>query len=69
MKKSQLSRIAKSSIVLCALLLATGSTRSNNPFVALGFGNVTASGVIVRDIGDPDGTFEKVRELVDAQNN
>jgi hypothetical protein len=27
MKKSQLSRIAKSSIVLCALLLATGSTR------------------------------------------
>ena len=49
--------------------LATGSTRNTNPFVALGFGNVSASGVIVRDIEDPDGTFEKVRQLVDAQNS
>jgi len=49
--------------------LATGSTRNSNPFTALGFGNVSASGVIVRDIQDPDGTFEKVRQLVDAQNN
>jgi membrane protein YdbS with pleckstrin-like domain len=48
--------------------LATGSTRNTNPFVALGFGNVSASGVIVRDINDPDVTFEKVRQLVDAQN-
>jgi uncharacterized membrane protein YdbT with pleckstrin-like domain len=48
--------------------LATGSSRGSNPFVALGFGNVTASGVIIRDIDDPDGTFEKVRALVDAQN-
>jgi uncharacterized membrane protein YdbT with pleckstrin-like domain len=48
--------------------LATGTTRNSNPFVALGFGNVSASGVVVRDIGDPDGTFEKVRQLVDAQN-
>jgi hypothetical protein len=49
--------------------LATGSTRNTNPFVALGFGNVSASGIIVRDIADPDRTFEKVRQLVDAQNN
>src|ERR1700693_5429112 len=49
--------------------LATGSTRNTNPFVALGFGNVSASGVIVRDIDYPDETFEKVRQLVDAQNN
>jgi membrane protein YdbS with pleckstrin-like domain len=49
--------------------LATGSTRNTNPFTALGFGNVSASGVIVRDIEDPDGTFEKVRQLVDAQNS
>lgn len=48
--------------------LATGSTRNTNPFVALGFGNVSASGVIVRDISDPDATFEKVRQLVDAQS-
>ncbi|HET6839009.1 MAG TPA: PH domain-containing protein [Bradyrhizobium sp.] len=49
--------------------LATGSTRNTNPFVALGFGNVSASGIIVRDIGDPDSTFEQVRQLVDAQSN
>jgi membrane protein YdbS with pleckstrin-like domain len=48
--------------------LATGSTRNTNPFVALGFGNVSASGVIVRDIGDPDDAFDKIRQLVDAQN-
>ena len=47
--------------------LATGSTGTANPFLALGFGNVSASGIIVRDISDPDGTFEKVRQLVDAQ--
>jgi membrane protein YdbS with pleckstrin-like domain len=49
--------------------LATGSTRNTNPFTALGFGNVSASGVIVRDISDPDDAFEKVRRLVDAQNS
>jgi membrane protein YdbS with pleckstrin-like domain len=48
--------------------LATGSTRNTNPFVALGFGNVSASGVIVRDISDPDAAFDKIRQLVDAQN-
>jgi uncharacterized membrane protein YdbT with pleckstrin-like domain len=48
--------------------LATGSTRNSNPFVALGFGNVTASGIIVRDIADPDAAYERVRQLVDAQN-
>jgi membrane protein YdbS with pleckstrin-like domain len=48
--------------------LATGSTRNTNPFVALGFGNVSASGIIVRDISDPENAFEKIRRLVDAQN-
>jgi len=48
--------------------LATGSTSNTNPFVALGFGNVSASGVIVRDISDPENAFEKIRQLVDAQN-
>jgi membrane protein YdbS with pleckstrin-like domain len=48
--------------------LATGSTRNTNPFTALGFGNVSASGVIVRDISDPEAAFEKVRQLVDSQN-
>jgi membrane protein YdbS with pleckstrin-like domain len=49
--------------------LATGSTRNANPFVALGFGNVSASGIIVRDIPDPEQAFEKIRQLVDAQTS
>jgi membrane protein YdbS with pleckstrin-like domain len=47
--------------------LATGSGRSYSPFVALGFGNVSGSGIMVRDIPDPDQTFEQIRELVDAR--
>jgi membrane protein YdbS with pleckstrin-like domain len=49
--------------------LATGSTSNTNPFVALGFGNVSASGVSVRDIADPDQVFEKVRGIVDARTD
>jgi uncharacterized membrane protein YdbT with pleckstrin-like domain len=48
--------------------LATGSTSNTNPFVALGFGNVSASGVSVRDIADPDQVFDKVRAIVDARS-
>ncbi len=48
--------------------LATGSSGNFNPFVALGFGNVSASGVSVRDITDPDQMFERIRQLVDAQH-
>jgi membrane protein YdbS with pleckstrin-like domain len=47
--------------------LATGSTSRTNPFVTLGFGNVSASGVIVRDISDPEGNFDWVRRLIDTQ--
>ena len=46
---------------------ATGSSGNFNPFVALGFGNVSASGVSVRDIRDPDQAFERIRRLVDAR--
>jgi uncharacterized membrane protein YdbT with pleckstrin-like domain len=46
--------------------LATGSSQNFNPFVALGFGNVSASGVSVRDVRDPDQVFEQIRQLVDA---
>lgn len=48
--------------------LATGSTPASNPFRALGFGNVSASGVNVRDIRDSEQTFDKIRGLVDAHN-
>ena len=51
--------------------LATGSSSAyggSNLFAALGFGNVSASGVMVRDIPHPDEIFEKIRSLVDAHN-
>jgi len=47
--------------------LATGSAPRSNVFNALGFGNVSASGIGVRDISDPDGAYERIRRLVDAQ--
>jgi membrane protein YdbS with pleckstrin-like domain len=47
--------------------LATGSNQGFSPFVALGFGNISASGISVRDIVNPDSMFEKIRQLVDAQ--
>jgi uncharacterized membrane protein YdbT with pleckstrin-like domain len=46
--------------------LATGSGPSYRPFLALGFGNVSGSGISVRDIVDPDQTFDRIRKLVDA---
>jgi uncharacterized membrane protein YdbT with pleckstrin-like domain len=49
--------------------LATGSTTANNPFVALGFGNVSASGVSVRDVADPEVVFTRIRQVVDECND
>ncbi len=46
--------------------LATGSSPSFRPFTALGFGNVSGSGISVRDIRDPDRAFDQIRQLVDA---
>ena len=48
--------------------LATGSTTANNPFVALGFGNVLASGVSVRGVADPEVVFTRIRQVVDECN-
>ena len=45
--------------------LATGSSTSSNAFTALGFGNVSASGIVVRDIPDPDKNYQRVSELVE----
>lgn len=58
-------------IYLATLATGTGPWGTNsggfNPFSALGFGNVSASGVSVRDVPDPDQMFDKIRQLVDAQ--
>ena len=54
--------------------LATGTSPwgsgggSFNPFNTLGFGNVSASGVSVRDVQDPDRVFQQIRQAVDAVN-
>jgi uncharacterized membrane protein YdbT with pleckstrin-like domain len=48
--------------------LATGSSSYNNIFSAVGLGNVSASGVGVRDVSDPDQTYEKIKKLVEAHN-
>jgi hypothetical protein len=44
---------------------ATGSTQNYNIFYALGFGNVSASGIAVRDIEHPDEAYEKIKQVVD----
>ncbi len=46
--------------------VATGSNQQFNPFYAIGFGNISASGVGIRDIRDPDAAFDRIRTLVDA---
>jgi uncharacterized membrane protein YdbT with pleckstrin-like domain len=46
--------------------LATGSGPRNNPFFSLGFGNVSASGIAVRDVRSPTEIYDKIRKLVDA---
>jgi membrane protein YdbS with pleckstrin-like domain len=48
--------------------LATGSAPRNNVFFSLGFGNVSASGIGVRDIADADKLFEKIKTIVDKHN-
>ena len=47
--------------------LATGTASNNWNFsYALGFGNVSASGIAVRDIANPDEAYEKIKKIADA---
>jgi membrane protein YdbS with pleckstrin-like domain len=47
--------------------LATGTSSNNWNFsYALGFGNVSASGIAVRDISNPDEAYEKIKKIADA---
>jgi uncharacterized membrane protein YdbT with pleckstrin-like domain len=46
--------------------LATGSSSDSQPFSNLGMGSVSASGISVRDIRDPDQAYEKIRRIVNA---
>ena len=44
--------------------LATGSTPGAGAFQAFGFGNVSASGAVIRDVRDPDEVYERIRRIV-----
>ena len=67
LRKGLLQRIYSLGTIYLATL-ATGSGPSNNVFFGLGFGNISASGVGVRDTRDPDVTFEKIKALVEKYN-
>jgi membrane protein YdbS with pleckstrin-like domain len=67
LRKGILQRIYGLGTIYLATL-ATGSTTSYNPFYTLGFGNVSASGVGVRDVPNPDEAFEKIKGLVESHN-
>jgi uncharacterized membrane protein YdbT with pleckstrin-like domain len=45
--------------------LATGSWNSMNAFTTIGFGNVSASGIVVRDIATPDEAYEQISKLIE----
>jgi membrane protein YdbS with pleckstrin-like domain len=68
LRKGILQRIYGLGTIYLATL-ATGSTPNSSPFRALGFGNISASGVSVRDIRDPEQAFDKIRQMVDARND
>ena len=46
--------------------LATGSRAQFDPFDALGFENVSESGVTLRDLPDPNVAYAQIRERIDA---
>src|SRR5262249_4036905 len=68
LRKGILQRIYGLGSVYLATL-ATGSTQRYSPFMALGFGNISARGILVRDVPDPDAGYERIRKLVDVANN
>ena len=44
--------------------LTTGTIPSSNPFAVFGWTDASASGAALRDIPEPDVTFEKIRRLI-----
>ncbi len=64
LRRGVLQRFAGLGTIYLATV-ATGSSQHFNPFYALGFGNVSASGIGIRDIPEPDLAYERVRAFVD----
>jgi membrane protein YdbS with pleckstrin-like domain len=48
--------------------LATGTQGFQTMFSALGFGNVSASGIVVRDISDPEEAYRRIKGVIDLQD-
>jgi membrane protein YdbS with pleckstrin-like domain len=44
--------------------LATGSAPGTAAFQAFGFGNMSGSGALIRDVAEPDEAYERIRRLV-----
>jgi uncharacterized membrane protein YdbT with pleckstrin-like domain len=44
--------------------MATGADRASGGFSSLGFGSISASGAMIRDIADPDAAYERIRALI-----
>jgi uncharacterized membrane protein YdbT with pleckstrin-like domain len=44
---------------------ATGTLSSSNAFAAIGFGSISSSGIIVRDVADPDETYARIGQIVE----
>ena len=51
------------------LTSAIGAPSYTNLFAVLGFGNVSASAINVRDISNPDENHERIRTLVEVGNH
>jgi membrane protein YdbS with pleckstrin-like domain len=48
--------------------VATGTVLNLSPFSAIGLGNVSASGIAIRDISNSDEAFKKLQTHIDASN-
>jgi uncharacterized membrane protein YdbT with pleckstrin-like domain len=44
---------------------ATGALSSANAFATIGFGSVSSSGIIVRDVAEPDAAYAKISDLIE----
>ena len=66
LRKGVLQRMAGLGTI-CLATVATGSSRRGDSFNALGFGNVSASGIGLRDISEPDVAYDRIRNIVDRE--
>ncbi len=47
---------------------SAGSSNNSNVFFNIGFGNISASGISVRDIANPDEVYCKIQEIIGSNN-